>query len=379
MKINTTNYEAFLLDHIEGRLTSHQSFLLKAFIHQHPELGAWEELSATLPHLVPEAVGFDLKNRLFQTTLHEDEPTFSETESLFIHFHEGISTAEEQKKLSDLRQNNPSAEKDFQLFGKSYLQPDLTIVFPEKKKLYKKAPLIAFQPIRYVAVAASVTLLIGWGWWWINQEKTMVEKPSTYVAATTVTTENEPLALPQQKNVKVEMEQTPRTNASLEKTTFSVSDKPVQGDKTKVLPALQSRSHANTLSLAQTTHQELRERGNGLAERLALSNIIEDMAQVTEVESRGAAERVLKRVVNDAVKNVNPILKETNAENAANTPNTSLWELAQKGIQTFNFLTDNDVQLVRVDNADNTSEVMLKSNIINYSRSSAAEVGKVKM
>lgn len=379
MKINTTNYEAFLLDHIEGRLTSHQSILLKAFIHQHPELGAWEELSATLPHLVPEAVGFDLKNRLLQTTIHEDEPSFSETESLFIHFHEGISTAEEQKKLSDLLDNNTSIEKDFQLFGKAYLQPDLNIVFPEKKLLFKKAPLIAFQPLRYLAVAASVTLLIGWGWWWINQEKTMVEKPPTYVAATTVAIENEPLALAQQENVKVKDHQIFTTPPSLENTTFSVSDKPVQRDKTKVLPALQTRSHANTLSLAQAPNQELRERGNGLAERLALFNIIEDMAQASVVESRGAAERVLNRMVNDALKNVNPVLKETIAENAANTPNTSLWELAQKGIQTFNFLTDNDVQLVRVDNADNTSEVMLKSNIINYSRSSAAEVGKVKM
>ncbi len=66
MNINIKNYEAFLLDHIEGRLTKHQSILLKAFIHQHPELGKWEELSAALPNLIPEVLAYDLKNNLLQ-------------------------------------------------------------------------------------------------------------------------------------------------------------------------------------------------------------------------------------------------------------------------------------------------------------------------
>lgn len=382
MNINIKNYEAFLLDHIEGRLTKHQSILLKAFIHQHPELGKWEELSAALPNLIPEVLAYDLKNNLLQkATNQEEESNYSETEALFIGFHEGINTASEQKKLSDFLLNHPAAEKDFQLFGKTFLHPDLNIVFPEKKQLLKKAPLMAFRPLPWVAVAASITLLIGWGWWWINQESTNVEAPPTYVVAAPITVDTEALAIPLQDKIQDEDNQTLQTKTSLKSRKPNASAVPVERFETKVLPALQTRSHTHTLSLAVSHHQELRERTHGIAERLALSNIIDNMTQAVAVESQGATERILNKVVNDALNTVNPALREAMAENTSKTQNSSLWDLAQKGIQTFNFLTDNDIQLVKVnDGSENKKAILLNSDLIHYSRISAAGQGeKTKM
>lgn len=383
MKINPNNYEAFVLDHAEGRLTPEQSLLLKAHIHRHPELGEWDDLTSPLPQFIPDEVFFASKNDLLQSgALPSSETLSPEMEALFVSFYEGQSTAAEQKEIDTFLENNPAYQKDFQLFGKVFLRPEPGIRFPDKQKLLQKAPLFMLNRFGTVAVAASLALLLGWGWWWQNQQQSPITSPPAIAEMTPSADVTTTAPIP-----KIEM----KSAESVEDLSITSSLPVVQQhqpmktaiythEKATALPVLQSRIHTKILSLAASEPLELREK-NGIEERLALAAIFEGMAQTNQTSPPSATERIINKVVNDALNGVNPAFAETMAENNTSQQESSLWELAQKGIQTFNFLTDNDVQLVRVDDAfNNKKSVRLVSNIINYSRSSTSDdLGKAKM
>ncbi|MDR0970170.1 MAG: hypothetical protein LBM67_06510 [Lentimicrobiaceae bacterium] len=163
MKINHQNYEAYLLDYLEGLLSTEDTELLKAFVESHSELGTWEMLTNSFDVLPMENLVFENKKSLYQAEINSTE-TISESnyEETFIAYHECLLNEKEQNEVIDFVTKNKALENEFQLYKKIKFQPETTIVFEQKERLHRKLPAITLWN-RGIAVAASIVLLIGFG------------------------------------------------------------------------------------------------------------------------------------------------------------------------------------------------------------------------
>jgi hypothetical protein len=132
MKINRNNYEAFFIDYLEGFLDEKLVDDFIEFLQQNPDLK--EELS------------------LFQTvSIGQEEITFSKKESLLkekydvehefnqaaIASMEGDISASEKTEFEKYLSIHPEKQKEAGLFNKTKLQPDKSVVFSKKNKLYR--------------------------------------------------------------------------------------------------------------------------------------------------------------------------------------------------------------------------------------------------
>ena len=122
MKIDINNYEAFLIDYMEGRLDSAEIQQLKAFCDQNNI--DFEELTQDLP------------------VLDSPDITFEEKECLF---------KSETAPFDDMDDNLCK------------LEPDTSIVFKDKESLKKKAVILPLYA-KIAAAAAVIILLFGLFW-----------------------------------------------------------------------------------------------------------------------------------------------------------------------------------------------------------------------
>ena len=138
MKINRDNYEVWFLDYCEGRLSPQQVEELKAFLDLHYDLK--EELDSFENISLPPAkkIVFDAKESLKKTviitvgSIHEKN-----YEEFFIADVEGELTKEKKTELNIFLEKNPQLKKEFELFQKTKVTPDASIIFPAKEVLKK--------------------------------------------------------------------------------------------------------------------------------------------------------------------------------------------------------------------------------------------------
>lgn len=149
MKININNYEAFLIDYMEGRLDSAEIQQLKAFCDQNNI--DFEELTESLP------------------VLDSPDITFEEKECLL---------KSETVPFDDMDDNLCK------------LEPDTSIVFKDKESLKKKAVILPLYA-KIAAAAAVIILLFGLFWLPKNENDGTNQQP-VLVELTTET--DEPIA-----------------------------------------------------------------------------------------------------------------------------------------------------------------------------------------
>lgn len=149
MKININNYEAFLIDYMEGRLDSAEILQLKVFCDQNNI--DFEELTEDLP------------------VLDSPDITFEEKECLL---------KSETAPFDDMDDNQCK------------LEPDTSIVFKDKESLKKKAIILPLYA-KIAAAAAVIILLFGLFWLPKNENDGTNQQP-VMVELTTETNESYP-------------------------------------------------------------------------------------------------------------------------------------------------------------------------------------------
>ena len=131
MNINKNNYEAFFLDYHEGNLTPQQVADLFLFIEQHPELK--EEFdnfeSITLDDV--SSIKFENKSSL------KKEIAFDNREEYFIRAVENTLSTAEIILLDNFLKQYPQFLVELELFRKTKLSVDNSIVFENKNGLKK--------------------------------------------------------------------------------------------------------------------------------------------------------------------------------------------------------------------------------------------------
>jgi hypothetical protein len=151
-QINTTNYEAFYLDYLEGNLSEDVRLLFLDFLANNPDLQLTDE---ALP--IVEAIESEIDTE-FKTTLYQINTAYapinhSNYSVFLLEAIENELTPEKVSELASFLRNNPPAQKEFELLKFTQLKPDLNSIFPAKHTL-KKEVKRTLWPI-YSALAAA--------------------------------------------------------------------------------------------------------------------------------------------------------------------------------------------------------------------------------
>jgi hypothetical protein len=179
--INLSNYEDWFLLYADGELTVAEQEAVLQFVKQHPSLQ--EELDLFL-------------NMRFQP--------------------------ENEIKLVD--HSTLTAEYFNELETTYRFEADLSIQFPDKEKLYKRATAPVISLFRYAAVAASTIVTVGLIWWFMGT--TSVDQPLVKTeinVAPEVNNDEQINTLPQANNTNSSL---PKVNAA-NQVAFVVNRKPM--------------------------------------------------------------------------------------------------------------------------------------------------------
>lgn len=159
MKINMDNYEAWLLDYMEGTLSPDDTALLLEFLAINPDLRPdFIELEKINPEPAP---AFSEKVFLKKTGIAEidDIDAFERTCILAV---ENQLDKKDKQQFDSYLLHHTQMRKTYELYAKTHLIPDESIVFEGKSKLkhlqISKGRVIALSSV--AAAAASVALIL---------------------------------------------------------------------------------------------------------------------------------------------------------------------------------------------------------------------------
>lgn len=157
-KITVHNYEAFLLDYLEGNLDSSLIDELKQFAFSHPELEI-DLTETSLPYITELNVEAEFKESLKK----KEEPL--EDEELLSYL-EGLMDPEDRKQFEKKLSVNSGLKKAFDTYQKTLLQIDPEELFTEKNTLLKTEDDLILSDVTIAYVEGQLS----------NEEKSAFEK-----------------------------------------------------------------------------------------------------------------------------------------------------------------------------------------------------------
>lgn len=156
MNINLDNYEAYFLDYHEGSLSPDLIKELMDFITLHPVLREEFESYEPIALKAAEGVTYHEKDTLKKQLAGINATNF---DKYAVEYVEGTLPVALQNELKAFITQNPLYQKELELYAKTKLAPDTSIVFEEKFSLKRKykSPAAWY----YWSAAASVAVIIG--------------------------------------------------------------------------------------------------------------------------------------------------------------------------------------------------------------------------
>lgn len=151
-KINIDNYEAYLLDHMEGNLSREEILELQAFAAQHPHLNI-DLNDLELVELVTDDVQFENKEGLKKVGISDEQ---------FVAYIENELEPQKKQEIETLCASDEKLAKDLKLFQHTIIKADLSVEFEGKNQLKKQETKVLWLFSREVlAAAASLILIMG--------------------------------------------------------------------------------------------------------------------------------------------------------------------------------------------------------------------------
>lgn len=154
MKINLNNYEAYFLDYHEGSLSLDLVRELMEFLLQHPELRAEFESFEPITLKDTEEVAYEEKEALKKQLTGINASNFDE---YAIEYIEGNLPAALQNELKAFVAQNPVYQQELELYAKTKLEADTSIVFEEKLSLKRGG---RRTPAYYYWSAAAIVAVV---------------------------------------------------------------------------------------------------------------------------------------------------------------------------------------------------------------------------
>jgi hypothetical protein len=190
MNINRHNYEEYFLLYADNELPADQRQAVEDFVQQNADLK--EELNFLIElHLEPDTtLFFDNKESLLKPViLQDDAAPISEDEEKILRFIDFELNASETTELKHKLAKSPALTAELEVLSKTKLQPDLSVVFPDKSLLYKSTrEKIHVLQMTWVRVAVAAAIILVAGLLWINNsvEETTGSGPLAVVPKTSI-------------------------------------------------------------------------------------------------------------------------------------------------------------------------------------------------
>ena len=158
MKISRDNYEAYLMDYLEGTLSLALIPEMLQFLEMNPDIrleaeGIMNPVNEGAAEVMPG------KEFLHKPVYHQIK---EEYQNLIIERLEGEIELRDSAKLNRALMVYPELKQDDFLFRLTKLQPEKRVVFPHHRALKKETPVISL--VTFYRVAAVLTLF-GFGYW----------------------------------------------------------------------------------------------------------------------------------------------------------------------------------------------------------------------
>lgn len=176
MQINRNNYEEYFLLYTDNELDAQERMAVEEFAAGNPDLQ--EELIQLQQYrMVPEKITFPGKENLLRQTGNGFIHTANH-EACFLLYADNELTGQQRMQVEQFVQDHPGLQEEFALISKAVLTPDTSIVFPEKKRLYRHEhdKVIPFA-WREIAAAAAIVLIAGALLWNGYHRTTTLESP----------------------------------------------------------------------------------------------------------------------------------------------------------------------------------------------------------
>lgn len=157
MEINRNNYEIFFLDYLDGTLTGKEIDSFLDFVSKNPDLKSEMEELGNLKISVP-SVEFAHKNSLYK---NKKERLPAENYQAVAYL-EGDLSREETNDYLRFLDFHPEQAKELELYAKTHLEADESIVFPNKRILYRKH---RYARLIYSVSGAAAILLVAFAIW----------------------------------------------------------------------------------------------------------------------------------------------------------------------------------------------------------------------
>jgi hypothetical protein len=152
-KINIDNYEAFVLDHMEGNLSAELTAELKAFLMIHPELDV--DLEDT------QLVSLEIDTLLFNEKESLKKINAPLNDEQFVAYIENELSGEEKIKFEKAVAADKFLQKELAVYKHTILKADSSIVFTDKASLKRKPKVLWFRSAANLSMAAALVLILG--------------------------------------------------------------------------------------------------------------------------------------------------------------------------------------------------------------------------
>ena len=160
MEINRNNYEEYFLLYADNELSPTEKKVVEIFLQENVDLKE-EFLMIKMTINSPEE-DVKLTDKSF---LLKEEPSFineNNHEEVFVRYHDNELSDDQKIETKKFLEENLKYKSDFELIGKAKLVADNSIIYPDKKELFRKEKSGKVIPlILWRATAAAV--FIGFG------------------------------------------------------------------------------------------------------------------------------------------------------------------------------------------------------------------------
>jgi hypothetical protein len=370
MKITIENYEAYLLDLIEGRLGEARVKELREFVLGHPSLGSWDELTGEMPGLVPDEPVFGGKELLKKPEIAAfGNINESNYEYFFVSEIEGLLNDRESKHLKVFLKTNSDVQKVFDLYQHTRLMPEVSIVFPSKESLQKKTVEMHINKrIVWSSIAAALLLMFSLSWWFLGHDQAQQpevvvsiqksQEPGIVIPAERIT-EPSAIAAAEEFDLVEETRHQPLHEAHKEPEVL------LRKELLPVMAAILSdaislRTGGSPIYVRQTSSNQM------------MNLTSDDLAMASETNRKPLLSRIAENAAEKLASNLLPssLMERKSGETETDQgKGTLLWDLASAGVKTYNLLTDNEVLLTKAhDQHGNMTSIGLQSEKINIAR-----------
>ena len=327
--VNISNFESYIIDYFDGKLSENEQQSLCAFLEEHPQLMADFELFKETQDIViqPDSRVFPNSEKLKKNAIIPvNDMNESNYQERFIAFYENDLDESEWMALPDFLENNPSLLSEFESFRKLRLIPDKNIVFKDKQRLKHSSFRFYFSPAIWATVASVAAILL---LFFLFRPSADIPSSSTIPEQFFVQTDNnEPETLSDTTNIS---------------TIPAEEILPEQKPNPKLSPTLSVTRSDKVIISTNKPDKELSH--ESLLSEQNTEVVVSDFPEIIKILEPDV---ILIRTISESEPTATDELLASYQERQQKK--RPLWKILSWGVKQYNFITNDDVAIMKVEN-----------------------------